>query len=136
VNDLLTERIPYEGRLNRAVQGFRMQQQQARLVAELAREVDQPMPSPQASLPGDPQRLRGLPAVGGRGSIGGHIRGTSPHIDAFGQDRGAIHSLATLVRDEIDGSSPGTQPEQALLEAEAEEETERLLRERGRLDTA
>ena len=27
---------------------------------------------------GDPQRLRGLPAIGGRGSIGGAIAGTRP----------------------------------------------------------
>jgi hypothetical protein len=29
-------------------------------------------------LPGDPWTLRGIPAVGGRGSIGGAIQGTRP----------------------------------------------------------
>lgn len=31
-----------------------------------------------AKLPGDPAALRGIPAVGGRGSVGGAIRGTRP----------------------------------------------------------
>ena len=30
------------------------------------------------TLPGDPWALRGIPAVGGTGTIGGHITGTRP----------------------------------------------------------
>lgn len=63
-------------------------------------------------------RLRGLPAVGGRGSVGGAIRGTLPHVQALKLDLPIIRSLAVLVRDELDRTSPGAQPELALLEAE------------------
>jgi hypothetical protein len=114
----LTTAIPYEGRLTLALQRVRLQHHQAVVAAELAREVEEPMPVARASLPGDQMRLRGIPAVGGRGSIGGAIRGTRPDVDAFGRDRGAVHALAVLVRDEIDGASPGTQPEEALLAGE------------------
>jgi hypothetical protein len=34
-----------------------------------------------AAFPGDAWRLRGLPAIGGRGSVGGAIRGSLPHVD-------------------------------------------------------
>jgi hypothetical protein len=34
-----------------------------------------------AKLPGDPWALRGIPAVGGHGSVGGHIAGTRPDYD-------------------------------------------------------
>ena len=34
-----------------------------------------------AALPGDAWRLRGLPAVSGRGSVGSAIRGSVPHVD-------------------------------------------------------
>lgn len=117
---LNVEPIVYEGHLVRAVQGMRMKAATARQLAEFAREADQPLPSKGATAAGDPERLRGLPAVVGRGSIGGAIRGTLPHVEALREDRAAAHALAVLVRDDVDGASPGTQPEQALLAAEAE----------------
>ena len=39
--------------------------------------AEAPRPST-SSLPLDPWRMRGLPVVGGRGAIGGAIRGTRP----------------------------------------------------------
>lgn len=36
------------------------------------------MPVKPGSLPGDPRRLRGIPAIGGRGSVGGAIAGSRP----------------------------------------------------------
>jgi hypothetical protein len=38
-------------------------------------------PAGASALPGDAWRLRGLPAIGGRGSVGGATRGTVPHVD-------------------------------------------------------
>jgi hypothetical protein len=38
-------------------------------------------------LPGDPWTLRGIPAVGGRGSIGGAIQGTRPDTLAWDNER-------------------------------------------------
>jgi hypothetical protein len=52
----------------------------AKLLAQLALESGTvPMHANDPRRPpGDPQALRGLPVVGGRGSIGGAIRGTRP----------------------------------------------------------
>jgi hypothetical protein len=36
------------------------------------------MPVKPGSLPGDPQRLRGIPSIGGRGGVGGAITGSRP----------------------------------------------------------
>jgi hypothetical protein len=116
----LNERsIPYGGHLIRAVQHLRTRQAIARQVAELALEEEQPLPTARTSLPGDPMKLRGIPAVGGRGSVGGAIRGTLPHVDGL-VDRSAMHALAVLVRDDANGVSPGSDPLQALLDAEEE----------------
>ena len=38
---------------------------------------------------GDPQRLRGLPAIGGRGSLGGAIAGTLPHVEVLRREKRA-----------------------------------------------
>lgn len=35
-------------------------------------------PHPNRHLPGDAAKLRGIPVVGVRGGLGGHIRGTRP----------------------------------------------------------
>lgn len=89
------------------------------------------MPTARSTLGGDPQRLRGVPCVGGRGTIGGAIRGSLPHVDGFREER-AAYALAVLCRDDGNGVSPGSDPVEALLEAEAE--TEGLLCEGGRLN--
>jgi len=47
----------------------------ARAVFEAGAEAP---PTPTNSLPLDARRLRGIPVVGGRGSMGGHIDGTRP----------------------------------------------------------
>lgn len=43
------------------------------------------------TLPADPadaRQLRGIPAIGGRGTLGGHIPGTRPdHLDLIQTDR-------------------------------------------------
>ncbi len=36
---------------------------------------------------GDRRRLRGLPAIGGRGSLGGAIAGTLPHVEVLRRDK-------------------------------------------------
>lgn len=104
--------IPWEGRLSLAVQRYRCSVRIAEQAAQFAREVAQPMPSRGATAGGDPQRLRGIPAVGG---VSGTIRGTQPeHAILAREARGLVH----LVRD-LEGTSPGTQPEEALLAKEA-----------------
>ena len=52
---------------------------------EIALEVGADIPTHEqirqataATAAGDPWKLRGLPAIGGRGSVGGAIRGTKP----------------------------------------------------------
>ena len=67
---------------NRLVRAFRRRQEETELLRTVARIVvetgaEAPRPNPRA-LAGDPRRLRGIPAVGGRGSFGGHIAGTRP----------------------------------------------------------
>lgn len=52
-----------------------LQRQVARIVLEVGAEAPRPSTS---ALPLDPLRLRGVPVVGGRGAIGGAIRGTRP----------------------------------------------------------
>lgn len=108
---------PWEGRLTLAVQRRRQTQIFATKLAEFSREASQPLPTTGATAGGDPQRLRGIPAVGG---VSGTIRGTEPLGALLALE---ARGLLNLVRD-LDGTSPGTQPEEALLEAEAE--TERL----------
>lgn len=53
----------------------------AKLLAQLERERGLDMGALATSkLPLDPVALRGLPAIGGRGSIGGAIRGSRPGV--------------------------------------------------------
>jgi len=54
--------------------------QEQRLV-EIALETNMNVPDLRAdpfAAPNDPFRLRGIPAIGGRGSVGGAIRGSRP----------------------------------------------------------
>lgn len=68
-------------------------QEAAALNDELLTELrnadpDEPERPTQATAPGDRVRLRGIPAVGGHGSLGGALRGTVPgsdeHLDSLG----------------------------------------------------
>lgn len=55
----------------------------ARLRVRLARELGSVEPhanDPRGALPWDPARLRGLPAIGVRGGLGGAIPGTRPGV--------------------------------------------------------
>lgn len=113
------ESVPYDGHLLRCVQRQRQNRILAAKLAEICVEEDRPLPvAPKATLAGDAQRLRGIPAVGGRGGAGGAVRGSLPHVECEKIDLATVRSLAVLVRDDVDGASPSTQPEQALLEAE------------------
>jgi hypothetical protein len=95
---LIEQAIPSDGRLLRAVRNAEFDARNAKLLLEMARESPMPLERPKpGSQPRDPQALRGLPAVGGRGSIGGAIRGTRPegcidrldHLRAQRQDNRA-----------------------------------------------
>ena len=62
--------------------------QDQRKIGRLLREseaVDLPKTVARATLPGDPRRLRGLPAVGR--SVSGAINGTTPHVAVLELDR-------------------------------------------------
>lgn len=52
------------------------------------------MPVKPGSLPGDPVRLRGIPAIGGLGSVGGAIAGSRPGDSLTGK-RGAESSAGS-----------------------------------------
>lgn len=54
--------------------------QHARTLARIAIETGSTITTMTATakLPGDPWAIRGIPAIGGRGSIGGAIRGSRP----------------------------------------------------------
>jgi hypothetical protein len=88
---LIEQPIAAEGRLLRTVRNAELDARNARLLLELSREAPDgvPMRPKPGSLPGDLQALRGLPAVGGRGSLGGAIRGTRPDgcIDRLDRQR-------------------------------------------------
>lgn len=102
--------IPYEGHLLLAVSRRRLRAQQAVQLAEIARLVDAPLPAKGSTAGGDPARLRGIPVCG----HGGAIRGTRPGdgLDRLDRLRASLIVLAA----DLDGTSPGTQPEQALLD--------------------
>jgi hypothetical protein len=106
--------IPYEGHLLRVVRRQRLVAAQARQLAELCREEDRPLPVRAAASGGDRARLRGVPVAG----FGGAIRGSRP-TDCIGRSDREGRALWVLGRD-IEGTSPGTEPLAALLEAEAE----------------
>lgn len=106
---------PYEGHLLLAVSRVRLATNLSNQLAELARETDLPMPTARATAAGDAMRLRGIPCVG-RGITGG-MTGARPDggLDRLDRERRLIFVLAR----DIDGTSPGTQPEEALLDKEA-----------------
>jgi hypothetical protein len=58
---LANEPIPSEGRLLRQVSVRRLNAAIARKVAEIAREVSQPLPSTGAAAGGDPRKMAGVP---------------------------------------------------------------------------
>jgi hypothetical protein len=117
---LTLARIEYAGHLSLAVKRQRENAALARQVAAIALEANEPLPTaPAATKAGDPLKLRGLPAVGGRGSVGGAVRGSLPHVAGLNAANAALtHALAVLVRDDANGASPGSEPLEALLEAE------------------
>jgi hypothetical protein len=106
--------IPYDGHLSLALSRMRLANNLTRQLVSLARETDSPMPTRPSAASGDPERLRGLPAIGR--SVSGAVRGSDPYRALAGRDR----EVAILVRDLSDGASPGSQPEEACLAAEAE----------------
>lgn len=112
--------IPEDGRLLRQVAAMRLSVNLHAQLHELAEVLDAPLPTHRASAGGDPIALRGIPVCG----VGGAIRGTRPE-DCIGrldrQDKAAAR-LAVLARG-IDGTSPGTQPEQALMDKQPSEGT-------------
>lgn len=63
--------------LRRSSLDARAEQQVARIVMEAGAEA--PAHPSAVKLPGDPWALRGIPAVGVRGGVGGAIPGTLPH---------------------------------------------------------
>jgi len=100
---------PYDGHLLRAIERRRLDVNLARQVAEICREIDKPLPSRGATAGGDPARLRGIPCAG----FGGAVRGTRPTDSIYGMDREA--SWLAVLSQNIDGTSPGSQPEEELL---------------------
>lgn len=106
------QRIDYDGRLNRQVRRTQESMALAQQVTELSRETDKPMDS-RATAAGDVEKLRGIPCQG-RG-IGGGIRGTRP--DTAWMPETVVYALA-IVASDVDGTSPGTQPEEALMAKE------------------
>jgi hypothetical protein len=100
------ESVPYDGHLVRAVQRLRIHRRIAEQVAELAREENVPLPIATATLAGDPQRLRGLPAIGR--NVSGAMRGTQPDLELLrhhGEEGPALYALAVLATG-VDGTSP------------------------------
>lgn len=63
----------------------RQDAEDAHKLARIMIETGEPLPIPdssQAFIPGDPEALRGLPAVGVRGGFGGAIAGTRPGVSS------------------------------------------------------
>jgi hypothetical protein len=129
MRELTRARIGYEGHLLRSVRRQAENAALARQVARICLEANEPLPvAASATLAGDPVKLRGLPAVGGRGSVGGAVKGTLPHVAGLNAaDRALSHALSVLVRDDANGASPGSEPLEETLRKEAEVETARLL---------
>jgi hypothetical protein len=70
---------------HRLLPRFRQAQLNARAAEKLKPiliEAERPLPKPKpiASEPGDAHKLRGIPAVGVRGGLGGAIAGTRPGV--------------------------------------------------------
>jgi hypothetical protein len=70
------------------------------------------MPVKPGSLPGDPERLRGIPAIGGRGSVGGAIVGSRPG-DSLAGRRGEeiLRGIRPRARATPTKEAPTTDPE-------------------------
>jgi hypothetical protein len=63
---------------------YKLEVEHAKILAKALQEnPDARMPAKSRRLPGDRAAARGVPIVGGRGSFGGAIRGTVPHIDGL-----------------------------------------------------
>lgn len=106
------QRIESTGRLSLVVARTRVSVALAAQVTELSLETDLPMPS-RATAAGDVEKLRGIPCQG-RG-IGGATRGSRP--DTAWMPETVVYALASVASD-VDGTSPGTQPEEALMAKE------------------
>ena len=123
---------PYDGHLLLAVSRVRLQANLSRQLVELARETDSPLPSKGATAGGDPMRLRGIPCVG-RGISGATGRSRPESVldklegwmplhpdDARLSAEYALERKLAVLSQEIPGTSPGTEPLEALLAAEQE----------------
>lgn len=69
------------------------------------------MPVKPGALPGDPKALRGIPAVGGRGSMGGAIYGSRPG-DSLSGPRGedALREIRRRAKIRDGGPAPDQEP--------------------------
>lgn len=80
MRDLNTQPIG-DARTNAVARRRHEAQLMDRQAAHIALELGEDIPSTSdiaATAAGDPEKLRGIPAIGGRGSLGGAIRGTRP----------------------------------------------------------
>jgi hypothetical protein len=111
--------IPYVGHLLLVVARYREHTRQQVVISEFSREMDLPRPVPGATAGGDAEGLRGIPCIG-RGVSGG-IDGRPLPAKSIDRLDPLSRALAVLARD-VWGTSPGTQPEEALLEKERLEE--------------
>ena len=68
--------------------GTRVERQYKLLGKMLLEDESRDMPVKPGSAPNDPKALRGIPAVGGFGAVGGAIAGTRPDRDALSGRRG------------------------------------------------
>jgi len=103
------EAIPAEGRVLREAKRVRENVAINYQLAQFARETGESLASEGATAAGDRARLRGIPVTG----FGGAMSGTRAERDAL-RNVGKLWSLVALGRD-IEGTSPGTQPEEVLF---------------------
>lgn len=77
-----TDKIPYDSRINRALKQrddlCRIERENERIARETGASLPPSPASPGLTAGGDRERLRGIPAVGVRGGLGGAIAGTRP----------------------------------------------------------
>lgn len=69
--------------LRRAHENQIMEQKLAEIVLETGNDI----PVNPRAAPNDPVRLRGVPVVGGRGALGGAIKGTQPLAEVLARER-------------------------------------------------
>lgn len=99
-----------------------------RMEAELARialEAGGDLPTNPTAAPNDPVRLRGIPAVGGRGSVGGAIAGSRPGDSLTGR-RGEEILRAIRRRAASSGSAPLVAGDDSATESACEEPPQEL----------